>query len=61
MCLLFVEESAFPVATKFQKTNKATETVIAQGPGKSHPSHSTPTDIKKNSHWAGAGDQHKRS
>lgn len=43
-------ESAFPDATKIKKKTKQraiSETVTAQGPGKSHPFHSTTTDIKK--------------
>lgn len=40
-------ESAFPDATKIQKTRAISETVTAQYPGKSHHSHSNPKDIKK--------------
>ncbi|XP_049417519.1 uncharacterized protein LOC125879603 [Epinephelus fuscoguttatus] len=37
----------FQLQPSSKKQRAASETVTAQGPGKSHPSHSTPTDIKK--------------
>lgn len=37
----------FQLQPRSKKQRAISETVTAQGPGKSHPSHSTPTDIQK--------------